>query len=87
MSSWVRATEWLGSALAVTEPEQAEAGPTALLVVILLGIGIAFLGRSMVKHIRRVPTSFDPPPAGTEESAPDRSHPADPGPRPAPPVS
>lgn len=38
-----------------------EAGPTGLFVIILLGIGVYFLGRSMVKHIRRVPASFDGP--------------------------
>lgn len=52
---------WAAAVLAA-EPEQAEAGPTALLVVVLLAIGIAFLARSMVKHLRRVPPSFDPPP-------------------------
>jgi len=45
--------------LAAEEPF--EAGPTALLVVVLLGIGIVILTRSMLKHLRRVPASFDPP--------------------------
>jgi len=54
--------DWAAAVLAAAEPEQAEAGPTALLVVVLLGIGIAFLARSMIKHLRRVPPSFDPPP-------------------------
>jgi hypothetical protein len=47
----------LAAVLAVEEPY--EAGPTGLLVIVLLGIGIFLLGRSMIKHIRRVPPSFD----------------------------
>lgn len=50
----------LAAVLAVEEPY--EAGPTGLLVIVLLGIGIFLLGRSMIKHIRRVPASFDSPP-------------------------
>jgi len=57
MRSWAAGSGYLAAA-----PEQAEAGPTGLFVVILLAIGIFFLGRSMIKHMRRVPQSFDPPP-------------------------
>lgn len=39
------------------------AGPLGLLVITLLGIAVFLLWRSMVKHLRRVPASFDPPPA------------------------
>jgi hypothetical protein len=42
-------------------PEFGEASPLALVVVILLGIALAFLIRSMTKHLRRVPASFEPP--------------------------
>lgn len=42
-------------------PEQFEAAPTGLFVIVLLGIGVIFLGRSMIKHIRKVPPTFDPP--------------------------
>jgi hypothetical protein len=59
--------DWAAAVLAAAEPEQAEAGPTALLVVVLLGIGIAFLARSMIKHLRRVPATFDPPEEPTDE--------------------
>jgi hypothetical protein len=42
-------------------PEFGEASPIALVVVILLGIALVFLIRSMTKHLKRVPASFDPP--------------------------
>ena len=42
-------------------PEFGEASPLGLLVVILLGIAVVFLVRSMTKHLKRVPASFDPP--------------------------
>jgi ABC-type sugar transport system permease subunit len=48
-------------------PEFGKASPIALVVIILLGIATLFLIRSMTKHLRRVPASFDPPetPAAT----------------------
>jgi hypothetical protein len=42
-------------------PEFGKASPTALVVIILLGIATVFLIRSMTKHLRRVPESFDDP--------------------------
>ncbi len=36
-----------------------QAGPLGLLMVILLGVAVAFLGRSLIKHLGRVPASFD----------------------------
>jgi hypothetical protein len=42
---------------------QAQAGPLGLVVILLLGVAMVFLYRSMTKHLRRVPTSFDPPPS------------------------
>jgi len=47
-------------------PEFGEASPLGLLVVILLGIAVIFLIRSMTKHLKRVPASFDPPEKDTE---------------------
>lgn len=38
-----------------------QAGPLGLLIIIMLGIACWFLYRSMSRHIRRVPTSFDEP--------------------------
>jgi hypothetical protein len=43
-------------------PEFGEASPIALVVVILLGIALIFLVRSMTKHLRKIPASFDEPP-------------------------
>jgi hypothetical protein len=37
----------------------AQAGPIGLAVVVVLGIAVAFLGRSMSRHRAKVPTSFD----------------------------
>ena len=42
-------------------PEFGEASPLGLFVVILLGIAVIFLIRSMTKHLKRVPASFEPP--------------------------
>jgi hypothetical protein len=42
-------------------PEFGEASPLGLVVIILLGIALVFLIRSMTKHLRRVPASFEPP--------------------------
>ena len=47
-------------------PEFGEASPLGLLVVILLGIAVVFLIRSMTKHLKRVPASFDPPEENAE---------------------
>jgi hypothetical protein len=44
-------------------PESDKAGPLGLLTIVLLGIAVYFLYRSMARHIRKVPPSFDPPPA------------------------
>jgi len=52
----------LGSAV-LAAPEPGTAGPLGLLVLTLLGIAVFLLWRSMVKHLRRVPASFDAPPA------------------------
>lgn len=41
--------------------ESTEAGPTGLLIIVLLGLSIVFLVRSMRKHLRRIPASFDDP--------------------------
>ena len=39
--------------------ESNKAGPLGLLVVLLLGIAVYFLGKSMVRHLKKVPPSFD----------------------------
>jgi hypothetical protein len=47
-------------------PEFGEASPLGLVVIILLGIALVFLIRSMTKHLKRVPASFEPPEEETE---------------------
>ncbi len=42
-------------------PEFGKASPVGLVVVLLLLIATVFLVRSMTKHLRKVPSSFDPP--------------------------
>jgi hypothetical protein len=54
-------------------PESDKAGPLGLLTIVLLGIAVYFLYRSMARHIKKVPASFDPPPdehAGGGAAAP-----------------
>jgi len=41
--------------------EFGSSGPVALILIIALFIAVAFLIRSMTKHLKRVPASFDPP--------------------------
>jgi hypothetical protein len=43
-------------------PEFGEASPIALVVVILLGVALIFLVRSMTKHLRKIPVSFEDQP-------------------------
>jgi hypothetical protein len=45
--------------------EFGKASPIGLVVILLLLIATVFLVRSMTKHIRRVPASFDPPATDT----------------------
>ena len=44
--------------------EFGKASPIGLVVILVLLIATVFLVRSMTKHIRRVPASFDPPADG-----------------------
>lgn len=44
-----------------TGPEFGEASPIGLLIVVLLLIGVFILVRSMNRHLKRVPQSFDAP--------------------------
>ncbi|MGH3438229.1 MAG: hypothetical protein ACRDRN_17400 [Sciscionella sp.] len=37
-----------------------KAAPVALIVIVLFFIAVAFLIRSMTKHLKKVPASFDP---------------------------
>jgi hypothetical protein len=43
------------------------AGFIAFLIVVALGVACYFLFRSMTRHLRKVPASFDAPPTDTDE--------------------
>ena len=46
---------------AVQQPEDVgKSGPLGLLFVVVLLIVVLFLGRSMGRHLKRIPASFDP---------------------------
>lgn len=47
--------------------------PVALILLIVLFIGIGFLIRSMSKHLKKVPASFDPPEATEDQPTEARS--------------
>jgi hypothetical protein len=47
------------------------AGPTGLVIILLLAAGTIFLIRSMNKHLRRVPERFEQPPAPGGQPPPD----------------
>jgi hypothetical protein len=52
--------------------EFGKTSPIALVVIIVLGLATALLIRSMTKHLRKVPASFDPPEGDdTGDAAPD----------------
>ena len=42
-------------------PDWGKAAPIGLLIILLLGVALFFLIRSMNKNLRRVPASFDAP--------------------------
>ncbi|MDQ7807151.1 hypothetical protein Q5425_25720 [Amycolatopsis sp. A133] len=48
-----------------------KSSPVGFLVLILFLVAVAFLVRSMTKHLKRVPASFDDPPA-PEPAAPEQ---------------
>ncbi|MCE9515486.1 MAG: hypothetical protein K8R24_06065 [Mycobacterium sp.] len=50
-------------------PDYGKASPVGLLVVLLLVIGVFFLVRSMNRHLKRVPQSFESGPGQPAESA------------------
>ncbi len=51
-----------------------KSSPVGLLVLLLFFVAVAFLVRSMTKHLKRVPASFDPPEeASTDADAEDTS--------------
>ena len=55
-----------------------KSSPVGLLVLLLFFIAVAFLVRSMTKHLKRVPASFDEP----SPAEPDSAEPAESGDQP-----
>ncbi|HKN97140.1 MAG TPA: hypothetical protein VJX10_08500, partial [Pseudonocardiaceae bacterium] len=51
--------------------EFGSSGPIALILIIVLFVAVAFLIRSMTRHLKKVPASFDPPEEGAETPAED----------------
>lgn len=50
-----------------------KSSPVGLLVLLLFFIAVAFLVRSMTKHLKRVPASFDNEPAEATETEDDKT--------------
>ncbi len=57
---------------ALAGPNSGQAGPLALLVILLLGVATALLIRSMNRHLRKVPPTFDPPAEPDKPTDPDQ---------------
>ena len=57
----------LSGLLAEQAPEDVgKSGPLGLLLTVVLLIAVALLVRSMSKHLKKVPASFDPPQPGAD---------------------
>ena len=54
-------------------PEWGKAAPVALLIVVLLGLCVVFLVRSMNKHVKGLPASFEPAVQSGSTAQPDSS--------------
>ncbi len=52
-------------------PDFGKASPIGLLVVVLLLISLVFLVRSMNRHLRKLPESFDPQNPGPDQAVDD----------------
>lgn len=46
--------------------------PIALILIIVLFVAVAFLIRSMTRHLKKVPASFDPQAEQREQSEPEQ---------------
>ncbi len=63
--------------LAATD-QPGQAGPLGLFVIVLLAVATLLLVRSMRRHLRRIPSSFDPSgPASSGRGEPAADDPAD----------
>lgn len=71
-----------GAPAVLAAADTGKAGPLGLLVIVLLGIAVYLLGKSMVYHLKKVPASFDAPSdvqAGTAAAAGDSERDPQPG--------
>ncbi len=55
----------LAAQVVLAEDDKGRGSPIGLFVVIVLCVAVYFLWRSLNRHIKRVPESFDAPPAGS----------------------
>jgi hypothetical protein len=55
-------------------PEFGSSGPVALALLVGLLIAVVFLVKSMSKHLKRVPASFDQPESTTQAPRADEPH-------------
>ena len=58
-----------------TGPDFGKASPVGLLVIVLLLIGTFLLVFSMNRHLKKLPTNFDPDPAPTDSDESDTEEP------------
>jgi hypothetical protein len=54
----------------LADSDAGKGSPIGFFVVLVLLIAVYFLYRSMNRHLKRVPSSFDPPPATGEPADP-----------------
>lgn len=57
------------AAAVLADSDKGKGSPIGILVIILLIIAVYFLYRSMSRHVKKVPTSFDKPPAGGDQQS------------------
>jgi hypothetical protein len=78
MTSVVAVQLWLAAgSTANNQPggqgqEFGSSDPIALILIIALFIAVGFLIRSMTKHLKKVPASFDPEPPEVDGAEPDQ---------------
>lgn len=51
----------LAGRLLAADDQPAQAGPLGLFIILALGAATVLLIRSMSRHLKRIPPSFDPP--------------------------
>lgn len=64
----------LAARLLAADDQPGQAGPLGLFIILALGAATVLLIRSMSRHLKRIPPSFDPP-AQPEAKDPDDNQP------------